>query len=43
MPVLTVLLPVQVLAYTDGPRWVPGAALALNAAMVIGAQRPWAA
>jgi MFS family permease len=42
MPVLTVLLPVWVLSYTSGPRWVPSAALALNTAIVIGAQTPWA-
>src|SRR6185436_7701285 len=43
MPVLTLLLPIWVLFYTDGPRWVPGAALALNTAIVIGMQTPWAA
>jgi MFS family permease len=43
MPVLTVMLPVWVLSYTSGPRWVPSAALALNTAIVIGAQTPWAA
>jgi MFS family permease len=42
MPVLTVLLPVWVLSYTSGPQWVPSAALALNTAMVVGAQTPWA-
>ena len=43
MPVLTLLLPIWVLFYTDGPRWVPSAALALNTAIVIGMQTPWAA
>ena len=42
MPVLTVLLPVWVLSYTSGQRWVPSAALALNTAIVVGAQTPWA-
>jgi MFS family permease len=42
MPVLTVLLPVWVLSYTSGQRWVPGAALTLNTVIVVGAQTPWA-
>lgn len=43
MPVLSVLLPVWLLTRTDTPLWVPSVALAVNAVLVIAAQKPWAA
>lgn len=43
MPVLSVLLPVWLLLHTQAQLWVPSAALALNAVLVVAAQRPWAA
>lgn len=43
MPILSVILPLWLLQHTSAPNWLPGAALALNTALVIGAQRPLAA